>query len=403
MSWQRIVGLVALREVRDRLRSKVFIFGTVLPVLGVVAAIVVPALLAGEGPRDLSLGVAGEVPEGFPAALEGDAAAQEAEIDLVELEDREAAATAVEEGEVDAALVDGRQLLADGAPDQALVSAVDGALQQVDLAARVEAAGLEPEQVEDLLMPREPVPVVDVRADGGAAPVGMQDDPLGWVVALAATVLLFLAIQINASSLLTGAIEEKSSRVIEVLLGSVRPWHLLTAKVLAMTALALGQIGLIVLAALAANAAVDAAELPEATAATVVTSLVMVVLGFVFYAALYTVAGSLASSIEDAQASSGPLGIATTGAYFAVVFAVLPSPRGTLAQVLSYLPPTAPFTVPARVALGAMQGWEVVLAAVVTAVGAAITVRISGRLYASSVLAGGRLTWREAWRAEPIR
>ena len=398
MTALRAVRLVAAREAGDRLRNRAFVIGTLITLVVVVGAVVVPGLLADDGPPRYELGVLGDVPAGFHTAVAEAAAERDLQLELVDVADRPAARAAVEAGELDAVLLGADELMVDGGLAPAvLVRLIDGALQEVAIAQELARLGLPDTETGRILASHAPVAVVDAAgeaADGGPVGVGM---------AFAATILLFLAIQINGSSILTGSIEERSSRVVEVLLGTLRPRHLLAGKLVAMTALALGQVGLFVAGALVANAAVGLFEPPTATVATIVVSLVMVVTGFLFYAALYAVAGSMAGSVEEAQAAAGPLAFGVVGTYVLVVFAVIPSPDGTLAQVLTFLPPTAPFTVPARVALEAIPAWQVGVATLVTVLGAVATVRLGGRLYAATVLAGGRLTWRDAWRAEPIR
>jgi ABC-2 type transport system permease protein len=395
MSPAHTVRLIATREVTDRLRSKVYVLGTLGIVVVVVAGILVGGLRDG-GPTRVELGVVGETPPSFPDLLAASTAGQNMEVEIIEVADRGAAADAIADGELHAVLLDGAELMVEGAPSMGVVAAVEAALQQAETVDRLESAGLSPEEIAAAASPRSPLAIVD--------PAGEAADMIGGpLIAFAATILLFVAVTLNASSLLTGAVEEKSTHVIELLLGSVRPWQLLAGKISALTGLALAQVGIVVVAALGANALVDAFALPPATTATVVVSLLMLVIGFVFYAALYTVAGSLASTTEDAQGSSGPLGFLLMGAYFVVIFAVLPNPQGAWAHVLTYLPPTAALTVPARVALDAIPLWQVLLAAGVTVLGVVLTVALAARLYAASLLAGGKLTWRQAWRTEPIR
>lgn len=397
MSWATTVRLVTAREVVDRLRNRVYILGTLFFAVVLVAGIAVPGLLSDDGPEGFGLGLVGPVPDSFEDVLAANAAALEIEVDVVELADRDAATAAVINDEVDAALVADSELMAQGSPHFLLRSAVETTVQQVRTADELEAAGLSEEEIATVLAPSEPLNVVD--------PAGQDETDLfgGEAIAFAATILLFLAVTTNASSLLSGAVEEKSSRVVEVLLGSVRPWQLLAGKIIALTGLALGQVGVLVGAALGANAVGGTFALPPATAATVVTGLAMLLIGFVFYAALYAVAGSLAPTSEDAQGSAGPLSFLIMGGYFIVIFVVLPAPEGLWAQLLTYLPPTAPFAVPARVALGAIPAWQVALACGVTLLGVALTVALAARLYAASLLAGGKLTWRQALQAEPIR
>jgi ABC-2 type transport system permease protein len=132
-------------------------------------------------------------------------------------------------------------------------------------------------------------------------------------------------------------------------------------------------------------------------------SVVMLVAGFLLYAALFTVAGTLASTAEEAQSAAWPMYAAMWGAYAAVFFVVMPSPGGIAAQILSFAPPTAPFIVPARIAIGEMAAWQVGLSVALTLAGALVAVKLAGRLYAASLLSGGKLTWPAGWRTEPIR
>ena len=394
MSPTRTVALLTGRELGDRLRNKAFTWGTLLVTAVLVALIVIPALLDdGEG-RTYRLGVTGDVPAGLEHAID-DALGPDDDVEVLELDDRTAAVGAVEDGRVDAALLDATTLMAQDVPPPALRGATDTALQRLTVDEALAERGLSERERAEVLAGREPLEVVDTSGE-------RDEGPMGAMIAFAATILLFIAVQLNGNSLLTGAIEEKSSRVVEVLLGAVRPWQLLTAKLTALTLLALAQVGFIVGAALTANAAVSAFDMPAATGATIGVSLLMVVVGFTFFAALYTVAGAMASSVEDAQGTAGPLAFGLIAVYMVVIFVVIPAPQGTPAQVLTFLPPTAPFTVPARVALDAIPAWQVVVATLVTATGTVLTLRLAARLYSAAVLGGGKLTWREAWRAEPI-
>lgn len=318
---------------------------------------------------------------------------EDTDVAVASFADRDAATLAIEDGDIDAALVDG---VADGQPDQTLRGALESVLQAAAFSDGLAEAGLDTGEAAAAMAPPEPLRVVDLAGDVGG-------DVDGYVLAFIATILLFIGIQGNSATLLSAAIEEKSSRVVEVLVSVARPWQLLAGKLIALTVLALVQLGATVAAGLGANAAVGAFELPDATGALVAISLLMLVVGFLFYASLFAVAGSMAASLEDAQSTSGPLTFAVMGGYFAVIFAVMPNPDGLVAQVLTFLPPTAPFVVPARMAFDAIAGWEVAVASVLTVVASLLVVRLAGRLYAGALLAGGKLTWSAAWRAEPVR
>lgn len=392
------IRLIAGREFVDRLRNKVYVGGTVLVAVLVAAGIVVLGQLSDDAAR---LGVVTGDESLVDAVVAASATAkdvEDAEVELVEFADREDAAAAVEDGDVGAAVMDRTTLMVGGGPPNperaTLRRVATVAMQQATLQARLSDRGLSQTEVQQVL--RAPQPRV-VQPDGEG-----PDVPAGLLLGYVTTGLLFFAILLNGSLLLTSANQEKSSRVVEVLLAKMRPWQLLAGKLLPLTGLALAQLALVLGAALAANAVVGLVELPAAAPTAVAVALVMLVAGFALFAALFTVAGSLAVSVEHAQTAAMPLQLGVLASALLVQRSVLPSPEGVVAQVLSFLPPTAPLAVPARVALGVMPGWQVVVAVALTIVGAALTVRLAGRLYSAALLAGDKLTWRDALRAEPI-
>lgn len=389
------IRLVAGRELVDRLRNKVYVGGTVLVAALVAVGVVVLGHVGDDAAR---LGVVTGDGNLVDAVVAASATAEDAEVELVEFADREDAAAAVEDGDVGAAVVERSTLMVGGGPPNServtLRRVATVAMQQATLQGRLSEHGLSQAETQQIL--RAPKPRV-VQPDGEE-----PDVPAGLLLGYVTTALLLFAILVNGSLLLTSANQEKSSRVVEVLLAKMRPWQLLAGKLIPVTALALAQLALVLGAGLAANAVVGLVELPAATPPAVVVALVMLVVGFALFAALFTVAGSLAVSVEHAQTAAMPLQLGVVVPAVLVHMAVLPSPEGVVAQVLSFLPPTAPFAVPARVALGVMPGWQVVVAVALTVVGAALSVRLAGRLYAAALLAGDKLTWRTALRAEPI-
>lgn len=394
MSRWQMIGLVARRELRERTLRKTYLIGTAATLAAVVAVIVLPTMLGDDGPSETTIGVVGEAPADLDAIV-ATSLPDERAVTVTRLDDRDAAEEALGSEEVDAVLVERRELLFDGRPDMALQATLDAALRQEAMAAGLQEAGLDEQQAAAALSPPPPLEAVDVSGDGAG------DE--AFLVAILATVLLIIGVQMSGAQLLNGALEEKSNRVVEILVSTARPWQLLTGKVLATSGLAFAQLVLMVGVALATNHLVDAFPLPEATGTVLWVSAVMLVAGFLFYAALFTVAGTMASTVEDAQSAAGPLYIIMWGTYGLVSLTVLPTPAGMVAQVLTFLPPTAPFVVPARVALGELPLWQLPVAAVVTLIGAAAVLKLAGRLYAATLLAGGKLTWSDALKVEPVR
>ncbi|TVR27023.1 MAG: ABC transporter permease [Nitriliruptor sp.] len=392
----RSIRLVARREVWDRLRSRTFLSVTALLVVVVAAAIIVPSVIGTDGPtrHDLAL-VAGETDD-LEVPLETNAAANDIDLRFHIASDRAAAVEVVEAGDADAALVAGPELLSPNAGiAPPLKASVDAAVAEATFRQGFTDAGIDATEVLAILREVEPVPVADIGGGDGLTQADI------WL-AFGLTALLIVAVQFNGTTLLNSAVEEKGSRVVEVLLGSLRPWQLLTGKLAATALVATLQLALIVAVALASNALVGAVDLPAATPLLIVVSLVMVIAGFLFYGAVYLVAGSMASSSEEAQTALAPLLVLLMGSYFAVLFLVLPEPSGTAAVVLSLLPPSAPFTIPPLLVFGALPTWQLLTGLAATIIAAALAVRLAGRLYSAAVLSGGTLSWREVWQAEPI-
>ena len=121
--------------------------------------------------------------------------------------------------------------------------------------------------------------------------------------------------------------------------------------------------------------------------------------GYAFYASLFAAAGALVPRQEELQSVTTPLTMILLTSFF-VSFAVLDNPDGTLAHVTSFIPMTAPITMPARIALGAASAVEIVGALCVTLGCAALLIPLAGRIYSGAVLrTGSAVKLRDAWRA----
>jgi ABC-2 type transport system permease protein len=196
-----------------------------------------------------------------------------------------------------------------------------------------------------------------------------------------------------------GVVEEKASRVVEVLLSSIRARHLLAGKVVGLGILGLFQLLTIAALGLAAATAADAIEIDHDVIAAAGMALVWFLVGYAFYASLFAAAGALVPRQEELQSVTTPLTLILLISFF-VSFSVLDNPDGTLAHVTSLIPMTAPITMPARIALGAASTVEIVGALCVTLGAAALLIPIAGRIYSGAVLrTGSTMKLRDAWRA----
>jgi ABC-2 type transport system permease protein len=197
----------------------------------------------------------------------------------------------------------------------------------------------------------------------------------------------------------SGVVEEKSSRVIELLLSAIRPRQLLTGKILGIGALGFLQLLGVGIVGIVTAKLSGGFTFPPGSAGIVVTVLAFFVLGFAFYSSLFAVAGSMVPRQEELQNSMTPLSLVIVISFF-VSIAALNNPDSTSAVIASLLPPSAPLAMPIRVAQGAAPVWQIVASVLISIATTAALVPVAGRLYSAAILrTGGRVRIREAWRA----
>ena len=212
------------------------------------------------------------------------------------------------------------------------------------------------------------------------------------------TVLLFMTITTYGAMVLNGVVEEKASRVVEVLLARIPARSLLAGKITGIGLLGLGQVAVTAVAALVAATTISGVDLPAVRGGVLAWAVVWFVLGYAFYTTVFGALGSLASRPEDAQSAAGPVSVLLILVYF-VSFAAIGSPDTTWARAISWLPITAPIAMPTRIAMGAAAWWEPALAAVLTLAAIAGLVVLGGRIYTNAVLHNGpTLKLRDAWQ-----
>jgi ABC-2 type transport system permease protein len=218
-------------------------------------------------------------------------------------------------------------------------------------------------------------------------------------VAYAGLLLLYMAVLLYGTWILSGVTEEKSNRVVEVLLSSVKPWQLLAGKIVGIGALGMTQFAGTIAVAIIVLQVTGTFELPSLNAITVLNLIVWFILGFLLFAVMFGAAGSLVSRMEDAQNVAFPMSLTAVAGFF-VSIAALSDPDGIAATIGTFIPLTAPFVVPVRSALEAIPLWQYLVSVALT-IGAIMgLVVVAGRIYAGGLLRyGGRVKVREAWRS----
>jgi ABC-2 type transport system permease protein len=390
MNGMRQSWLVARREIRERGRSRAFRLSVVLMIVTVAAVLILPVLLqASGGAKDV--GLTGATPTALAATIQQEAHAAGTSARVHRYASLAAGEQAVRQGHLDVLLADARRLEWKGQADEQLKAIVTGAINLVTMRERATAAGINPGALAALLAP---VPVTSVELGHVAGRT-----PADEYAVLVMTLVLFFCISLFGAMVLSGVLEEKASRVVEVLLARIPARALLAGKIAGIGLLGLAQIGVTALAALVAVSTVHSIHAPAVRGAVLAWAVVWFVLGYALYATVYGGLGSLGSRAEDAQSVAGPVMIILPVGYFAS-FAMIAQPASAAAKAISFFPLTAPMAMPGRIAMGATAWWEPVAAAVLTLAATVALVLLAGRVYTNAILHGGpRLSLREAWRS----
>lgn len=400
MSPLRTVWQIALREIREHGKSRSFLITTAITFLLVAALVVIPGLIGGDT-SEYTVGVIGEGNDPIAVAAEQLGNAQDepdaepsVSIETEAFDDRDQAEAALEQVDIDAILIDGTEVVVEsvgGFGESTLLSLLQQGAASIELEAVVSEQG---QAAADVIEVMTSDPLETTTLTGQQA-----GDATRGAVAYGGLLLLYMAVLLYGNWMLSGVTEEKSNRVVEVLLSSVKPWQLLGGKIIGIGSLGIAQFaGTILIAVLALNLT-DAIELPSITPAMVANLVIWFVIGFLLFAVLYGAAGSLVSRMEDAQNVAFPLSMVAVAGFF-VSIAALSDPDGPAAVIGTFIPFTAPFVVPVRAALDAIPAWQYILAVVITLAAIVGLVLVAGRIYAGGLLRfGTRVKLREAWRS----
>jgi ABC-2 type transport system permease protein len=395
MSRWRSIWLVARREILERGRSRGFILSVFFTTALVIGSFLVPALLFRDD-EITKVGVVQPPPVGLDAAVAATAARFERTIELVPYPDADAADAALDAGDVDAVVDVPADLSTAGTIrfeqdiDQATAQLLSASVIALRSQAVLDASNVDQAELTTAQTPPT-VAAVDPRTEA---------DEANFLVANIGAVLILIGIFSFGFTVLTGVVEEKQSRVVEVVLSTVRPRDLLMGKVLGIGILGLVQLGVFVLAGLTAAALTSTVTLPITTPGTIALLAIWFILGYALYSTALGFLGALASRMEEASNASTPVTMIAMISYFVAIFAVVDDPSGPVAVIASYVPPSAPFVVPLRAAFDAISPPEILLAILVTMAGIWVLFTVGARVYAGAVLqTASRMKLRDAWRS----
>lgn len=386
----RVVALVARREFRAQVAKKSFLVSNAIVLVVVVAGIVAFAVFGGSGDDDRpTVGVAGDPALATAVTASGERLG--VPVEVRPLDSADAGRAAVRAGDLDVALVpaaDGAAAIVEEEVPDPVRAVLDVALAQQARAAALSGLGVDPAAVERATAPA----ALTVDAVDPPDPEAGQRTALS----LVALFLLFGQILGFGTYVAMGVVEEKSSRVVELLLSSITPLHLLWGKIVGIGAVGLLQLALYGVAGLTAGIVTGVLTLTGTAVGVFASVLGWFVLGFAFYSVLYAAAGSMVSRQEDINATIGPLMISLFVLYGAAFYYVS-SPDATLVTVLSWIPPFSAILMPLRIADGSATLLQIVATVLFMLVAVVALAWVSARIYHRSVLRiGPTVPWREA-------
>lgn len=392
-NWWALTRLVVRREIRERARARSFWVATVILLLAAAAGAIIPALLRGHHSTARVGIVGGSAVALTQTALEAGRISGTA-VTVVRLPGVAAAKARLRSGSLDAVLIGDAEVLVKQQPVFGTSSpgaTLAGALSQVGGFEKVYAQ-----------LP--PAAAAAIARTGIALPIhGLTPPPRGLesrFTGLAAAILIYVVIFTYGVRITIGVGEEKASRVVEVLLTTLRPVQLLAGKVIGMGALALAQIAAIVGCYLALGYALGSPAVRGATAGVVITGALWLLLGYAFYCTAYAAAGSLITRQADAYNASIPLQIPLILAYVLSYTVLYASGVNWFYHVLAFVPFTAPVAMPVLVAVGAAPAWQVAVSAAITLAGTVVMVRLAATIYERAILrTGSRLKVRQVLRS----
>jgi len=348
------IWLVAEREIGSKLRSKAFVISTAILFLGALALVVWGGISAGND-------------SGTPVAVTSDAAQyipDEANLDVTDVADRGEAEGLVTSGDVDAAIV------GDSSSPLGFVIIAES------------------EAPTQLMLALAQVPPVELLDPDDSNPA------LRYLVAIGFGIVFLLAASLFGGTIAQSVVEEKQTRVVELLISAIPTRALLAGKVVGNTVLAMAQILILAAIAIVGLTVTGQGEILQGLGAPIAWFAVFFLFGFVLLAALFAAAAAMVSRQEDIGSTTMPLTMLIMAPYFLVIFF---NDNPTVLAIMSYIPFSAPVGMPMRLFLGEAHWWEPILSLAILIATCIAAILVGAKIYENSLLRmGGRVKLREA-------
>lgn len=376
------VVLIARREVEARIRTKAFAILTSLLIVAVLAIIGLFKLIGG-GPTTVHVGLTSAT-QAMSAELKsiGHAANIKVDISTVSLSEGQ---QQVRAGKLDALVTGTAGGKIATTVDTELPDSLRGILTAV---AQQQVLG---EQIAKLGGHPDAVAAAVGNAGVAVTNLGTVDTHhsqrigMSTVIGVLTYVMLMISIQLTGQ----GVVEEKSNRIVEILLAAVKPWQLLAGKVLGIGLVTIAQVISVAVVGAIAASVTGVLHLPSSLIGGVSAQAVLwFLLGYAFYAVLMAAAASLVSRQEELAGVGTPFTLLIVASYVIGVSVLPASPSGSVSTILSMVPLFSPVMMPMRAPYG-VPVWQTIVAVVIMLIAIAIATVLAGRVYRNAVLRSG--------------
>lgn len=387
------ITTVATREIQILTKSKGIMVTMAITLILIIAGVFVASHFANRDAEPDRVAVVGVPADAFA----------DSGYDPVEADDRAEAETMVRDGDAEAALVrtdTGWDLLADGTAPTGLTMAANAIASSASMTEALVAHEVDPQSF-FADAPTATINEVNISEDASRD----SSDDNYWanlVVAFIGISLLMFALVLFAANIGSRVTAEKSSRVVELLLASVRTLDFLAGKIIGN--IIFGTIATSIIFGVGALALSISGLLDGITFSWGLIPILIVsfLLGMFFFGSLYAAAGAMVQRTEDLQTTQGPVMVLIFITLYIPIFGWT-NPDATWMQIASWIPPFSIATVPIQYAVGNMNALEIAGSYALMAVLTLGAMWLAARIYRNSILNNGKkMGWVEALRTQPV-
>lgn len=396
--------VIARREFLERVRTKWFIIGTLLGPIGMLAMVLVPALIASGGGKNVRLQIMDHSPHHLGTKVADDLRPLGWKTEIIEPDTAQPVwMQRIANDEIDGVLeipanaTSGGAIgyRGDNATNQMVVLFLRDVVVRAVQEARGQETGIANDKLKTVLSP------VMFSADHTTGDMKETSGSAAFIIGYAVMFILYLAILLYCANVLRSVVQEKTSRVVELLVAAAKPRSLLLGKIIGVGAVGLVQMAVWLGMALLVMhgrgtilgwfgvAGAGDVNIPVIGGIDVFVILAYFLLGYFFYASLHAAIGAMVSSDQESQQAQAPITmmLVIPIACFSVI---TNDPRGFGAQLLTTIPLSSPILMPMRYLLGGATAGQLALSLGILALSMAVVVWLAARIYRVGILMYGK-------------